>query len=221
MNTLIRDAANPSTEDTYFPLYRSFDWYNGHSWAKGLFDSGDGKDQESTSEDALFSYAMKMWGKVTGDAAMEARGNLMLAVQKRSFQNYFLLESINTNQPANFIENKVTGILFENKVDHTTYFGNNTEYIEGIHMIPINPSSAYTRNQNFVSEEWATYFSNGRVDQIEGGWRGILYSNLAIIDPKATYKWVSGSSFDPQYLDDGATKTWYLAYSAGLGGADP
>ena len=162
---------------------------------------------------------MKMWGKVTGDAAMEARGNLMLAVQKRSFRNYFLLESTNTNQPANFIANKVTGILFENKVDHTTYFGGKPEYIEGIHMIPINPSSAYTRNRNFVNEEWSTYFSNGRVDQVAGGWRGILYSNLAIIDPKATYNWVSGPAFDSQYLDDGATKTWYLAYSAGLGGA--
>ena len=50
---------------------------------------------------------------------MEARGNLMLAVQKRAFSNYFLMESSNTNQPANFIGNKVTGILFENKCDHT------------------------------------------------------------------------------------------------------
>ena len=66
VNTLIRDAANPSTDDAYFPFSRCFDWYHGHSWAKGLFDSGDGKDQESTSEDALFSYAMKMWGKVIG-----------------------------------------------------------------------------------------------------------------------------------------------------------
>lgn len=61
---------------------------------------------------------MKMWGRVTGDAAMEARGNLMLAVQKRSFANYFLMETGNVNQPANFVGNRVTGILFENKCDH-------------------------------------------------------------------------------------------------------
>lgn len=85
-------------------------------------------------------------------------------------------------------------------------------------MIPINPSSAYTRNQNFVKEEWATYFNNGRVDQTEGGWRGILYSNLALIDPKTAYNWFSGPNFDPQYLDNGASLTWYLALSAGLGG---
>ncbi|CAG8743444.1 9396_t:CDS:2, partial [Racocetra fulgida] len=31
---LIRDVANPSEEDSYFPVFRSFDWFNGHSWAK-------------------------------------------------------------------------------------------------------------------------------------------------------------------------------------------
>ena len=136
INTLVRDAANPSTQDPYFPFQRSFDWYNGHSWAKGLFDSGDGKVQESTSQDALFSYGMKMWGRVIGDAAMKSLGNLMLAVPKRSFHECFLLESDDVNQPANYIANKIAGTLFENKVDHVTYFGANLEYIQGIHMIP-------------------------------------------------------------------------------------
>ena len=160
-----------------------------------------------------------MWGKITDNEAMEARGNLMLAVLKRSLQNYFLLESSNTNQPANFINNKVTGILFENKIDHTTYFGTNIEYIQGIHMLPIVPSSAYTRNQNFVHEEWKVYFDAGRVDKVAGGWRGILYSNLALIDPKSAWRFFSGPAFKSEYLDGGASLTWYLALSAGLGGA--
>jgi endo-1,3(4)-beta-glucanase len=78
-----------------------------------------------------------MWGKVSGDGNMEARGNLMLAIQARTFSNYFLMESTNKVQPANFINNKVTGILFEGKVDHTTYFGTNIEYIEGF----VSPSA--------------------------------------------------------------------------------
>jgi len=93
-------------------------------------------DEESSSEDTFASYAIKMWGKVSGDANMEARGNLMLAIQARSLSNYFLMESTNKNQPANFIGNKVTGILFDAKVDHTTYFGTNIEYIEGYVSIP-------------------------------------------------------------------------------------
>lgn len=109
--------------------------------------------------------------------------------------------------------------LFENKCDHTTYFGTNIEYIQGIHMIPLEPMSPYCRTQKFVTEEWNTYFSNGRVDTVAGGWRGILYANLAIIDPVTSYNWFTGPNFDPQYLDGGASLTWYLTFAAGLGGA--
>lgn len=111
VNTLVRDASNPSTNDKYFPFSRSFDWYNGHSWAKGLFESADGKDEESSSEDVMFAYAIKMWGHVIGDKSMEARGNLMLSILARTTQSYFLMSSDNVNQPANFIGNKVTGIV--------------------------------------------------------------------------------------------------------------
>ena len=111
VNMLVRDASNPSTQDHYFPFSRMFDWYHGHSFAKGLFESADGKDEESSSEDALFAYAIKMWGHVTGDVSMEARGNVMLSILARTLQNYFLMTSDNTNQPSNFIGNKVSGIV--------------------------------------------------------------------------------------------------------------
>ncbi len=43
VNALVRDYANPSPKDKFFPVSRSFDWYHGHSWAHGLFESADGK----------------------------------------------------------------------------------------------------------------------------------------------------------------------------------
>lgn len=43
VNTLVRDVANPSSADKYFPVYRNFDWYHGHSWAHGLYETLDGK----------------------------------------------------------------------------------------------------------------------------------------------------------------------------------
>jgi endo-1,3(4)-beta-glucanase len=214
VNTLAKDFANPVTDD-FFPFQRSFDWFHGHSWAKGLFESSDGKDQESTSEDTFATYALKMWGRITRDANMEARGNLQLAVQARSLRNYFLMTSDNQNQPPSFLHNKVTGILFENKIDHTTYFGANIEFIEGIHMIPMNPTSSYTRPAKFVREEWDTYFSNGRVDQIQGGWKAILYANYALINPQAAFDFFANAKFDTS-LDGGASRTWYLAYTAAL-----
>lgn len=111
VNLLLKDAANPSTQDGLFPFSRTFDWYHGHSFAKGLFESGDSKDEESSSEDAMFAYAMKMWGRTVGDLSMELRGALMLKILSRTLRNYFLMDSSNTNQPPNFIANRVTGIV--------------------------------------------------------------------------------------------------------------
>lgn len=218
VNTLVRDAGNSVENDPYFPFSRSFDWFNGHSWAKGLFESYDGKDEESTSEDTMFAYAIKMWGQATGDASMEARGNMMLAILRRSLHNYFLMQSNNTNQPANFIDNKVTGILFENKVDHTTYFGNNLEYIQGIHMLPLLPNSGYTRQPQFVAEEWQAMFAANAstpAASVDGGWKGVLYANLAIVDPQASWDFFAQAQFNYSWIDGGASRTWYLAYAAG------
>jgi endo-1,3(4)-beta-glucanase len=110
VNSLVRDFANP-VEDMHFPFSRAFDWYHGHSWATGLDPAVDGKNEESTSEDAFALYAVKLWGYVSGDAVMEARANLQLAILKRSLKNYFLMESGNENQPPTFIGNKVSGIV--------------------------------------------------------------------------------------------------------------
>ncbi|KAJ5036515.1 putative endo-1,3(4)-beta-glucanase [Penicillium chrysogenum] len=222
VNMLVRDAGNSVANDAHFPFSRSFDWYNGHSWAKGLFESFDGKDQESTSEDTMFAYAIKMWGKTTGDASMEARGNVMLGILGRSLHNYFLMEDDNVNQPANFTANKVTGILFENKVDHTTYFGANLEFVQGIHMLPLMPHSPFTRRKEFVRQEWQAMFAENAstpASKVEGGWRGVLYANLALIDPKAAWEFFAQPNFDYSWIDGGASRTWYLAFVAGLGGA--
>lgn len=44
-------------------------------------------------------------------------------------------------------------------------------------MIPLMPFSTLTRTEEFVTEEWNTYFADGQVDpasNVVGGWKGIL-----------------------------------------------
>jgi endo-1,3(4)-beta-glucanase len=119
-------------------------------------------------------------------------------------------------------------------------------------MIPLNPASSYIRTQKFVQEEWDTYFANN-ISTIQGGWRGILMANYAMLDQTASYDFfagnaissrtLSGSSeseekrnvvledadvekrhallrrdFDLSFLDGGASRTWYMAWAAGLAG---
>lgn len=216
VNTLVRDVANPSQEDTYFATSRMFDWYHGHSWAAGLFENGNGKNQESSSEDYNFAYGMKLWGSVIEDQSMELRGDLMISVMSDSMAEYYLYEDSNTVEPSKIIGNKVCGILFDNIIDYTTYFGTNVEYKHGIHMLPITPVSGQIRQPQFVKEEWEEKISP-IVSSLNNGWSGILRLNEALYDPASSYAFFSDKNFNSGLLlDNGMSRTWALAFSGGL-----
>lgn len=218
--TLLRDVASPRA-DSYFPESRSFDWFHGHSFAHGIFASGDGKDEESSSEDYHFAYGMKLFANVIGDGAMEGRANLMLAVMKRAMNMYMLYSDDNKIQPLNFIGNKVAGISFENKIDFSTYFGRGTiadEWIHGIHMLPITPISSYIRGERFVKEEWDQKLAP-IIDQIPDGWKGILILNSALFNPRQAWQWFARNDWEDRLIDNGMSRTWSLAYIAGIGGS--
>lgn len=85
-------------------------------------------------------------------------------------------------------------------------------------MIPLMPFSTLTRTKAFVTEEWNTYFSSYAAT-VTDGWRGILMANLAIIQPSTAYKFFADPNFDYRMLDGGASLTWYLTFSAALGGS--
>jgi len=85
-------------------------------------------------------------------------------------------------------------------------------------MIPLLPCSALTRLPHFVAEEWNTYFNTTGptpAQNVQGGWKGILYANLALVDPRAAWRFFSQSAFDAGWIDGGASRTWYLAWCAG------
>ncbi|CAJ0859232.1 13294_t:CDS:2 [Entrophospora sp. SA101] len=211
VNTLLRDVVNPSPLDTFFPTYRSFDWYAGHSWSKGIFPSADGKDEESTSEELNFYYSMKLWAiTIKNDQSLKL-SNLIISILRRSLRNYFLLEDDNKNHPPNFIKNKVTGILFENKADYTTYFCPRTECIHGIQMLPMTPMLPFVRSKIFVTQEWQQKLAT-IVDGITDSWKSILYMNYAIINPVDAFQFFQNNPSTP--LDDGLTRTWALFWSS-------
>ncbi|KAF8471085.1 endo-1,3(4)-beta-glucanase [Kalaharituber pfeilii] len=221
VNTLVRDTANPphGHQDPHFPPMRAFDFFHGHSWAKGLFPSADGKDQESSSEDTNFAYALHLWGTESGQLQVRDLGLLMLGILRGAMNSYFLMDGRTKtgNHPKRFLGNYVTGILFENKVDHATYFGMNREYIHGIHMLPTTPISKWIRRDSWAREEWESCFGNGAVDAVQGGWRGILWASRACWDPRGAWGFFAGESgrWTDEWLDGGLSRAWGLALAAG------
>lgn len=105
--------------------------------------------------------------------------------------------------------------MFENKLHHTTWFGSKPELIHGIHMIPICPITTYARGKQFVIEEW-NRFSRDDYIPTEKSWTSLLKGNQATFDPETSYEFFASDRFDPGYLMDGESRTYYLIYSAML-----
>eukprot|EP00638_Chattonella_subsalsa_P004682 CAMPEP_0117756340 /NCGR_PEP_ID=MMETSP0947-20121206/14014_1 /TAXON_ID=44440 /ORGANISM="Chattonella subsalsa, Strain CCMP2191" /LENGTH=750 /DNA_ID=CAMNT_0005575897 /DNA_START=58 /DNA_END=2310 /DNA_ORIENTATION=+ len=207
INAMIRDVSNPSADDRFFPMFRTLDWFSGHSWSQGLFASNEGKDVESISEDINFYWGLSLWGQVNGNKEVELLGRLVLSVLKRSAYEYFFMTLDNDNHPGNFEENHVTGIYFENKVHYTTWFGDNIEYIHGIQMIPPIPVLKEFRLPRFVSQEWKLLESTA--ESLMSGWQSILYLSYAIINKNEAFITLYNAE-----LDDGLTRSWVLYWAS-------
>lgn len=214
INSFVRETANPSPADKAFSQFRNFDWYHGHSWAAGLYEFSDGRNEESSSEDYNFAYGMKLWGAAVKDKNIEARGNLMLAVLRKSLNMYMLVGSKLSVQPDQIKPNFACGILWENLVDFATWFSPNIEAIQGIHMIPTTPISAYIRDPEFSKREWEATFS-GSLDKMPvNPWKSIWAMNVATFAPDQAWGFFSNPTFDKKLLDDGLSQSWALAFSA-------
>lgn len=89
-------------------------------------------------------------------------------------------------------------------------------------MLPLNPSTPLTRSARFIAEEWDAYFNDTSPypasSAVAGGWRGVLYGNLACVDPRRAWDFFARGDFEGGWLDGGASRTWYLAFAAAVGG---
>ncbi|KAG7394229.1 hypothetical protein PHYBOEH_005484 [Phytophthora boehmeriae] len=210
--TMLRDVANPSAADVYFPRFRHFSWYLGHSYSRGVTLLDNGKDEESTSEDINFYYGMTLWGKVTGKKAVEELGSLMLRLNARAVRTYFLLSADNTIHPPEIVRNRVTGIFFDNKVYYNTWFLDEKYAIHGIQMIPVSPINELARTPEFVAQEWNDVLSKDPIVvnvNTTISWLSLLLVNAATVNQTdALYKLKNAT------LDNGLSRSWALYNAA-------
>lgn len=214
ISTLLRDVVNPNAqEDRYFPEFRYFDWFAGHSYSHGIHAMADGKDQESTSEETNFFYGMYLWAKVSHERSLENLAHLMMKLNRRAIQTYFLIERESVIHPPSFRDNRVTGIFFDNKVHYGTWFSPERHCIHGIQMIPISPATRLVRTPKFVQEEWEDVIQHlpivAQEDYPANPWQSLLYTNYATLNPRQALEKL-------QYvpMDDGLSRAWAMYMAA-------
>jgi hypothetical protein len=156
---LIRDIANPSDEDEWFPRWRQKDWYQGHSWASGIATLYmNGKNQESSSESIAAYEAIALYGKVMTAAwedtsnrdeirvakEIQAAGMVATATELQSTKKYWhIIRGGNEDikiYPQNYVEFAV-GMLWQTMTQFQTWFGSAPYLAYGIQLLPLTPIS--------------------------------------------------------------------------------
>ena len=237
IESLIRDIANPSTTDTYFPKFRYKDWYAGHSWAGGLVGIDVGPGQESTSEAINAWYGIYLWGLATTNTDVSNLGRLMLASEVRSAKKYWHIAANSDIYPSPFSDNGTAVIVRTHKVAVETYFGSRPEYFYGIQSLPFTPVSELYMDSAWVARSYPLASVNIPIaatgNPQDTGWNSLMYGMHAVIDPTAGYTEALsmpltqiGNTADTQYgpdIDNGHTKAnalyWASTRTASGGGA--
>lgn len=215
---MIRNYANPQN-DTYFPSARMKDWYTGHSWASGLFEFADGKNQESTSESVNGYYAVHLWGLATSNRDLSVWGRILMSTELLSTHRYwhmFPSAADHTNgEPVYeeaFRKQTCVGIVWSTKVDYATWFGGNVEFIHGIQMLPYTPITETLLPKKWISVEFPILVSSlsRGAPALEAGWRGFVVMTQSILD--ADVAWDAATKLSG--WDNGNSKTNTLHFIA-------
>ena len=176
VNLLVRDIANPSLDDPYFPIVRTFDWFR----MQNIADTGpdaNGGNTESSSESVNSNYALATWGAVTKNDQFQAVAAIMTAAEIRTSKAFYQITPDTAYLKAlDFPEVDVTvklpkgpevrkimpsnepvmNILRSNIVETNTFFGPLLTNRIGINLLPISPISEYVISKDWANVHYAT-----------------------------------------------------------------
>ena len=161
---LIGDIASTDRNATQFPFLRNFDVYEGHSWADGFANFGDGNNQESSSESIGAWYSVYLWAKTTGDIELEKTALYLYNTEINSTLYYWFGKNSMYTKPYN---HAIGTIVWGGKIDFATWFSGETNMKYGIQILPITPGSfGYLgKLTNFTKYETDFYNSGGAINK--------------------------------------------------------
>nr|DAD31628.1 TPA_asm: hypothetical protein HUJ06_010479 [Nelumbo nucifera] len=121
---------------------RNFDLWKLHSWAGGLTEFADGRNQESTSEAINAYYSAALMGLSYGDSQLVSIGSTLATLEIQSSQTWWHVREGDDMYEAEFTrENRVVGVLWANKRDSGLWFAppDWKECRLGIQVLPLLP----------------------------------------------------------------------------------
>ncbi|XP_020977798.1 probable endo-1,3(4)-beta-glucanase ARB_01444 isoform X1 [Arachis ipaensis] len=178
----------------HYTRLRCFDLYKLHSWAGGLTEFADGRNQESTSEAINAYYSAALLGLAYNDTELVSLGSTLTALEIHAAKMWW---HVNGEGDRNMYEedfakeNKLIGVLWSNKRDSGLWFAPPVwkECRLGIQLLPLVPVSEFLFSyKSFVKKvvEW-TMPALGRKG-VEDGWKGFVYALEGVYDNESALK---------------------------------
>ncbi|XP_078440705.1 glycosyl hydrolase family 81 protein [Wolffia australiana] len=170
-----------------FPRLRCFDLWKLHSWAGGLTEFADGRNQESTSEAVHAYYAAALLGMSYGDVELAAAAATLAALEAAAAATWWHAgEGVYEEEFCR--ENRVVGVAWANKRDGGLWFAppERRECRLGIQVLPLVPvTEALFRDVRFARElvRWAQAAQSWAAT--EDAWRGFAYALEGLFDAEA------------------------------------
>jgi endo-1,3(4)-beta-glucanase len=208
---------NTSTNSNYTRL-RCFDRYKLHSWAGGLTEFADGRNQESTSEAVNAYYSAALVGMVYNDAELAGNASTLTSLEILAAKMWWHVKEGGNLYEEDFTkENRMMGVLWSNKRDSGLWFAPPAwkECRLGIQLLPLLPiSEVLFSNVDYVKElvEWTLPALNR--EGVGEGWKGFVYALQGIYDNESGLK----NMKELNGFDDGNSLTnllWWIHSRSG------
>ncbi|WP_208543909.1 glycosyl hydrolase [Paenibacillus protaetiae] len=184
---LIRDYANPSRTDSMYPFFRSFDPYEGHSWAGGYADNDNGNNQEAAGE-SLFGWVGEyMWALVNNDQSFRDAAIYGFTTELNAVEQYWFNYDGDNWLPE--FTHKSVGQVYGSSNFFGTFFNGDPVYVYGIHWLP---TSEYLTSYSLEPGKAAGLYNGFVADNggPETDWYHIVWPIQALSDPQAVInKW--------------------------------
>ncbi|KAG2411491.1 hypothetical protein I3760_Q005700 [Carya illinoinensis] len=165
---------------------RCFDLYKLHSWAGGLTEFADGRNQESTSEAVNAYYSAALMGLAYGDTHLVAIGSILAAMEIQAAQTWWHVKEGDNMYEEDFTrENRVVGVLWANKRDSGLWFAppDWRECRLGIQVLPLLPiTEVLFSDVGFVRELVNWTLPALKREGVGEGWKGFICALEGIYD---------------------------------------
>lgn len=162
IDLLVQDIASTDRTAGKFPFLRNFAIYEGHSWADGFANFGDGNNQESSSESIGAWYSVYLWAKATENKDLQNTALYLYNTEVQSTLYYWFGKNNVFTKPYN---HAIASIVWGGKLDYSTWFSDKTTMKYGIQILPVTPGSfGYLgKLENFTQYENDYYGSKGDI----------------------------------------------------------